>query len=45
MNREQIKLGVTSQVVMKRSSHHLSNFRFNCAANCLITTESILCPT
>lgn len=30
---------------MNRSSHHLSNFIFNCAANCLITTESILYPT
>lgn len=30
---------------MKCSSHHLSNFRFNCAANCLITTESILWPS
>lgn len=45
VNREQINLGVTSQVVIKCSSHHLSNFRFNCAANCLIRTESILCPT
>jgi len=34
-------LGVTSQAVMECSSQHLSNFGFNCAASCLITTESI----